>query len=1430
MAVGSSAAELKVLISFLQDGNGLKTILGDVKDLASKFAGVDGAKLKEAGKHAEDIIPPIKHANEELGKFDEFLHKIGEGLKLVAGGFLAFESVRLLKEFADTAARAEVLSTVLHVVGNNAGYSREELDKTDASVQRLGITAAASRQSLAQFVQAGFELSRATELARVAQDAAVILGVNSSEAFQRLTTAAQTRNTLILRSMGIIVSADTAEQRYAQSIGKTTTQLTIQEKSFAFLDAEIREGQKISGAYTEAMNDVGKQLTSLDRLTDNLKESMGKNLLPAYLAIVEEFSLFLEQSRLVTDEYGNQGAGAERLGEAVRFIASSLREIALFIEKHIELIGAAATAWALFRYAIVPVSRIIAALAAGEGFGALGAGIGAVVGLLGPFGAAIAAVVVGLTAWLAQSETGRRELGLFFAQIQAGLGGAIGLFHTFVATFQTVFKSLTAYIEHPFNPDAFQAPWKEWANYVKSQMEEVRDYWRYTKKEFVRILDGDKIDKKEGISPNLQAELDRTRDKLADAQKNVLDAKRQVERTKNSNDTEEIKSANNNLTAMKNAENDLVVKWSNLIEGPGMTQAHRDIEEKRLVDARRQRDVRNLVDERDQARALTPGFNYDAQGAESSKAFDLQLGALNSRLKLYQANVKDAKVDTDELSRGYVEAGKAAKTAGDLKALTLAVEGLKQAAKDHPDPKDAIYIPPSVLQKAKQAVETATIEHEKFVISQTAEIDTRRKALFDVSEAATAEHIRHQLDILKLSNQEQEDLDKEAFDKGLLSLNDYYDARRDRILSQNAGELAVAKQALQALEDERRKGLIKSVEADAQSRQKIQEAKDTIEKTERQGVVAVVGNEQARIKGSTALNDQITALKNEYDAYYGGLNEALTQVREKWRKKAIELKVLDTAEVIVQGLALDTEKAILEFKNRQKQVTDLQEQADAYYGGLDSVIKGIHNKAQNLRTNARENQTPGISEAIDRLETLQITKARQDDANKGLQVELGVKQGLLSLDRALLETAKDNNDITTNEYKARSNALIEEEIQIKETEITAKEKELALNKEILAQAQERNALNPAGKQEDLHGLERDIETVEGQIYKLDGEVVTLTTRIDTYGKQLRKVFTESLSTAISESLQNVRNAGKSFIELGNALRKNIADAFAATISEKITKYIVDTTSKKDDAGKLIPNSSIFDTIFKKLGLSKEVKNDGSTQSRFLWTKDVDRAEKEGKGPGGQPNVSAGKPNWDTYGDKWWYDKNGNPTGGTGGGDLLSGGLGKLANLGESALSPGIVDTINHTRQIIGIVAKAFSGVGGFGGFGGFGFAGGGLLDGPGNGTSDSIPIMASRGEFITPADKTQKYLPLLEAMRSGRLTHFALGGVVDGLQSIALPRVITPRYAAGGMVQVTDAGASAVTPAGGGAGNMTIQLHPDAMNMSLRDWLEQEVVRQHGRR
>jgi hypothetical protein len=69
-------------------------------------------------------------------------------------------------------------------------------------------------------------------------------------------------------------------------------------------------------------------------------------------------------------------------------------------------------------------------------------------------------------------------------------------------------------------------------------------------------------------------------------------------------------------------------------------------------------------------------------------------------------------------------------------------------------------------------------------------------------------------------------------------------------------------------------------------------------------------------------------------------------------------------------------------------------------------------------------------------------------------------------------------------------------------------------------------------------------------------------------------------------------------------------------------------------------------------------------------------------------------------------------------------------------------------------------------------AGGGIINGPGTGTSDSIHARLSDGEFVVKASETAKNRGLLEAINSGRLRGFAAGGLASSLPSSSAPPMI----------------------------------------------------------
>lgn len=186
----------------------------------------------------------------------------------------------LLDESGRLAARVETLGVVMNVVAKNAQLSTTEMRVQAETIKKLGITTQEAENSVIQFVQANLKLADASKVARVAQDLAVVAGVNSSQAFQTLTAAIQKQEPMLLRQFGIVTGLDKIYTDYAKTLNKTVKELDGVEKKQAFVNAILEQGEKVAGAYEQAMSTTGKQLTSLARYIEEAKLKLGDGLVP----------------------------------------------------------------------------------------------------------------------------------------------------------------------------------------------------------------------------------------------------------------------------------------------------------------------------------------------------------------------------------------------------------------------------------------------------------------------------------------------------------------------------------------------------------------------------------------------------------------------------------------------------------------------------------------------------------------------------------------------------------------------------------------------------------------------------------------------------------------------------------------------------------------------------------------------------------------------------------------------------------------------------------------------------------------------------------------------------------------------------------------------------------------------------------------------
>jgi len=232
----------------------------------------------------------------------------------------------IIKDSTLSAARFETMGVVLGRLAANTNYSQKQIEQFAVGVQGMGITMTGSREVIARMIQGQMDLTSATRLARVAQDAATIGAVSSSEALERMVYAIQSAQPEMLRALGLNVNFEQSYQRMAAGLNKSVEALTEAEKVQARQNATMQAGVAIAGAYESAMGTAGKQLTSMERLVGDLQTKIGAAFLPAFTEGVKGVSQALATINTALESDTGQAA-LEGIGEAFRKAALASQDL-----------------------------------------------------------------------------------------------------------------------------------------------------------------------------------------------------------------------------------------------------------------------------------------------------------------------------------------------------------------------------------------------------------------------------------------------------------------------------------------------------------------------------------------------------------------------------------------------------------------------------------------------------------------------------------------------------------------------------------------------------------------------------------------------------------------------------------------------------------------------------------------------------------------------------------------------------------------------------------------------------------------------------------------------------------------------------------------------------------------------------------------------
>lgn len=280
-------------------------------------------------------MPTVSDAVDELNNSSRDAADGMSVLKVAAGSALGIALVQMatkaafaLKSFAmesfHAAARVEELDVSMQAIGKSTGVGYDAIKEAADGVRSMGIEAASAQQIAIQFAQANLDMAQASKIARVAQDLAVVAGLNSTDTTNRLIQAIITGNSELLRAAGISKTASQAQKAYAEEMGKSVGKLTALEKQQAMVNMIMEEGKNVSGTYEAAMSSAGKVLRSFPRIINDIQVSFGMVLSEAFGPLVKAtydlakaFSKSMQDGGSLVDTFDSLKAVATSLTEPI---------------------------------------------------------------------------------------------------------------------------------------------------------------------------------------------------------------------------------------------------------------------------------------------------------------------------------------------------------------------------------------------------------------------------------------------------------------------------------------------------------------------------------------------------------------------------------------------------------------------------------------------------------------------------------------------------------------------------------------------------------------------------------------------------------------------------------------------------------------------------------------------------------------------------------------------------------------------------------------------------------------------------------------------------------------------------------------------------------------------------------------------------------
>ena len=163
------------------------------------------------------------------------------------------------------------------------GISAAAVGRHTAAIEQIGFEYTEAAHAIQRLIVADMDLGKAEGLAKLAKDAAAVQNVAAGEALESIIQAIESGASRGLRTLGLFVDFQKEAQIAQLQLGRALSE--AEEKQLRY-NAVIREGAKIQGAHTAAVQTAEGQLGELRREFNNLREEIGAKFQEDFKALI----------------------------------------------------------------------------------------------------------------------------------------------------------------------------------------------------------------------------------------------------------------------------------------------------------------------------------------------------------------------------------------------------------------------------------------------------------------------------------------------------------------------------------------------------------------------------------------------------------------------------------------------------------------------------------------------------------------------------------------------------------------------------------------------------------------------------------------------------------------------------------------------------------------------------------------------------------------------------------------------------------------------------------------------------------------------------------------------------------------------------------------------------------------------------------------